>query len=507
MPDSFHPPRCTVLRGALGSGDSSRRTGGTKDSAPWAAGCSTRAAYWPFTFALLLAFSNAWAQQAADVHSATNAFLGSVPSPVQSATTLHLTLQDAIQRGLGSNLGLLFSADEKQIANGGRWQALSRLLPQVYGSLSGSQQEIDLQTMVGPHTLPPTIPSIAGPFHVYDARLSASAALFNWKDISALHAASHQQAASSYTYQQARDMVVLAVGNAYLLASAGRAQVQAATAEFNTAQALFQLAKDRETAGLSPQIDTLRALVELKSRQENLLAAQNDYATEKLNLARAIGLPDEQSFELTTEPPLQKIPSQNLNQSLAQAYLHRGDYRAAVEQVAAARAQLQAAQAERYPSVGLTANFGDTGTAFSETHPTYMVAGSVRVPLFQGGRVHGEVAEASARLHQAQNKLADLKEQIDYDVRTALLNLATSTSQMEVAQSNTALAAQTQEQARDRFAAGVADNIELVQAQQSVAQADATYITSLYRYNISKLSLAYSIGLAEHDGLNLLGGK
>ncbi len=507
MPDSSYPWRYAVQCDALDSCGRFHLASSLENSAPKPAGRSARIASWLFAFAFALTFFTARAQQAADVHSTTNAFLGSVPSPVQSATTLHLTLQDAIQRGLGSNLGLLFSADEKQIANGGRWQALSRLLPQVYGSLSASQQEIDLQTMVGPNTLPPTIPSIAGPFHVYDARLSASAALFNWKDISALHAASHQQAASSYTYQQARDMVVLAVGNAYLLASAGRAQVQAATAECNTAQALYQLAKDREAAGLSPQIDTLRALVELKSRQENLLVAQNDYATEKLNLARAIGLPDAQNFELATEPPLQKIPSQDLNQALAQAYLHRGDYRAAVEQVTAARAQLQAAQAERYPSVGLTANFGDTGTAFSETHPTYVVAGSVRVPLFQGGRVHGEVAEASARLHQAQNKLADLKEQIDYDVRTALLNLATNSSQIEVAQSNTTLAAQTQEQARDRFAAGVADNIELVQAQQSVAQADATYITSLYRYNISKLSLAYSIGLAEHDGLNLLGGK
>ncbi len=458
--------------------------------------------------AALFGFSSAQAQQTPDIDSAQNPFLGSVPSSKPAAGTLNLTLQDAINRGLRANLGLLLSGEETNAANGTRWQALSRLLPQVNGAVSGLQQELNLQAMVGPNTLPPTIPAIPSPFHVFDTRLYVSAPLLNLSDLQASRAASHQLSASRFTYQQARDTVVLAVGNAYLMAIAGKAQVQAATAERNTAQALYQLAKDRETAGLNPQIDTLRALVELKTQQENLLTAENTYATEKLNLARAIGLPDGQKFELATQVPYTPMASQAIADAVAEAYQHRGDYQAAIAEVAAAEAQLRAARAERYPSVGVNANWGDIGTGgFTDGHQTYLVAGSVKVPLFQGGRVRGEIETAEARLHQAQNKLSDLKEQIDYDVRTALLNLNTNANQVNVAQTNTALAAQTLDQSRDRFASGVTNNVEVVQAQQAVAQADEVYIASLYRYSVSKLNLARAMGVAERDGLSYLGEK
>ncbi|MGC9223896.1 MAG: TolC family protein [Terracidiphilus sp.] len=458
--------------------------------------------------ALLFGVPAMRAQQAPDIDSAQNPFFGSVPSGKPAAGTMNLTLREAIDRGLRANLGLVLSGDETKAANGGRWQALSRLLPQVNGAVSGSQQELNLQAMVGPNTLPPSIPPIPSPFHVFDARLSVSAPLLNLSDLAGTRAATHQLSAARFTYQQARDTVVLAVGNAYLMAIAGKAQVQAATAERDTAQALYQLAKDRESAGLNPQIDTLRALVELKSQQENLLAAENAYATEKLNLARAIGLPDGQDFELATQVPYKPLSSQAIDDAIAQAYLHRGDYQAATAEVAAAQAKLRSARAERYPSVGVNANWGDIGTGgFADGHQTYVVAGTVKVPLFQGGRVHGEIETAQARLHQAENKLANLKEQIDYDVRTALLNLNTNASQVDVTKTNTALAAQTLDQARDRFASGVTNNIEVVQAQQSVAQADGTYISSLYRYSVSKLNLARAMGVAERDGLGYLGEK
>ncbi len=458
--------------------------------------------------ALLLGVSAVQAQQTPDIDSSQNPFFGSVPSGKPAAGTLNLTLQEAIDRGLRANLGLLLSGEETKAANGTRWQALSRLLPQVNGAVSGSQQELNLQAMVGPNTLPPTIPPIPGPFHVFDTRLYVTAPLLDLSDLEASRAASQQLSASRFTYQQARDTVVLAVGNAYLMAIAGKAQVQAATAERETAQALYQLAKDREAAGLNPQIDTLRALVELKSQQENLLAAENAYATEKLNLARAIGLPDGQEFELATEVPYRPLSSQAIDDAVAQAYQHRGDYQAALAEVAATEAQLRAARAERYPSVGVNANWGDIGTGgVSDGHQTYLVAGSVKVPLFQGGRVRGEIETAQARLHQAQSKLSNLKEQIDYDVRTALLNLKTNASQVDVATTNTTLAAQTLDQSRDRFASGVTNNVEVIQAQQAVAQADEVYIASLYRYSISKLNLARAMGVAERDGLSYLGEK
>ena len=459
------------------------------------------------SLALAFAAPSAHAQQAPSVNSVENPFFGSVPTEKATSGTLRLTLRDAIERGLRANLGLLLSGEETQVARGNRWQALSRLLPVVEGGLNGSQQEINLDTMVGPSTLPPTIPSIAGPFHVFDVRAYVSSPLLNLSALEGERSASHKVTAADYTYRQARDTVVLAVGNAYLMAIAGKARVAAAKAELSTAQALYQLALDRDHAGLSPQIDTLRALVELKSRQENLLATENDYATEKLNLARVIGLPDSQAFEATSQVPYRPIPTETLEDALAQAYQHRADYRAALAEVAAATAQRSAARAERLPTISFNANWGDIGTEPANAHQSYAVAGTLRIPIFQGERVRGELTAADARLRQAREQLANLQQQIDYDVRTALLNLKTDASQVAVAETNTTLAAQTLEQAQDRFASGVADNLEVVQAQQTVAQADDTYIASLYRYNLSKLNLARAMGVAERDGLRYLGEK
>ncbi|MFP5233804.1 MAG: TolC family protein [Acidobacteriota bacterium] len=448
------------------------------------------------------------AQQSLDVDSSQNPYSGSSVTAEPVAGTLNLTLQEAIARGLHTNLGLLLSGEDRRAANGDRRQALSRLLPQVNGGISGLEQELDLQAMVGPKTLPPSIPAIPSPFHVFDAQLAVSAPLLNLSNLEASRAASQELSAARFTYQQARDTVVLAVGNAYLMAIAGEAQVQSATSERDTAQALYQLAKDRETAGLSPQIDTLRALVELKQQQENLLAAQNAYATEKLNLARAIGLADGQAFELATHVPYKPISAPAIEDAVAQAYQHRGDYQAAMAEVAAAEAQVRAARAQRYPSAGVNASWGDIGAGgLTDGHQTYLVAGSVNVPLFQGGRVRGEIQTAQARLNQVQSKLSNLREQIDYDVRTALLNLNTNADQVGVAQTNTTLAAQTLDQSRDRFSSGVTNNVEVVQAQQAVAQADEVYVASLYRYSISKLNLARAMGVAEHEGLSYLGEK
>lgn len=447
------------------------------------------------------------AQQGAATNSVQNPFLGSVPSGRLTAEPLQLTLREAIDRGLRANLGLLLSGEETKAANGGHWQALSRLLPQVNGAVSGSQQEINLHTLVGPNTLPATIPPIAGPFHVFDSRLQVSAPLFNLTNLESSRAASHRLSATRDSYQQARNTVVLAVGNAYLIAIAGKARVQAATAERNTAQVLYQLARDRESAGLNPQIDTLRALVEYKAQQENLLSAENDLAIERLNLARAIGLPDGQPFRIVTRIPFRPIDSQNFQADLVTALQQRGDYRAAIAEVSAAKAQVRAARAERLPSIGFKGYWGDAGTGDSDAHQNYQIEGSLSVPLFQGGRVHGDMEVSEARLHQAQEKLADLKEQIAYDVRTALLNLSTAAQQVEVAKANTKLAGQTLDQARDRFSSGVTNNVEVVQAQQAVAQADRAYIASLYQYNISKLNLTRAMGIAERNGLNYLGEK
>ncbi|HEX5483203.1 MAG TPA: TolC family protein, partial [Terriglobia bacterium] len=237
-----------------------------------------------------LSYETSAASSSGALGSSQSPFTGSVPQGELTSETIPISVKDAIERGLRYNLGLLIGEQTTKAARGARWQALSKMLPHLNADVTETRQEINLQALGFPGNIP-GIPTIVGPFNTFDARASLSAPVIDLHAWRNEHAASEDVRAAEYSYQDARNLVVLVVGNAYLLANAGAAQVQTAQAEVNTAQALYQQAVDRLHAGLSPRIDMLRAQVELKSRQEQLIAAQHDYATEKLNLGRVIGLP------------------------------------------------------------------------------------------------------------------------------------------------------------------------------------------------------------------------
>lgn len=442
----------------------------------------------------------------ASINASSNPFLGSVPSGKASNGTLSLSLKEALDLGLRHNLGLLLSEQSSQSARGARWQALSRLLPHLTTATTETRQEIDLQALGFPGGIP-GIPTIVGPFNTFDARASLQAPVLDLGSLHRVHAASEDVRAARYSYQDARNLVVLVVGNAYLLANSGQARVQTAQAEVDTAQALYQQAVDRFHAGLSPEIDQLRAQVELKSRQEQLLAAQNAFATSKLDLARVIGLPTGQKFTLASKNPYAPLAGITVEGALREAYQNRPDYKAALAQVRAAEQARRAAVDERLPSVSFNANFGDIGLTVGNSHETFAVAGTLNIPVFQGGRVRGDLIQADTQIKQARDRLQNLKAQVDYDVRTALMDLATASSQVNVAESNVHLAQETLQQARDRFAAGVTDNIEVVEAQQALANAHEAYISSLYQHNLAKVSLARAIGVAEQAVTEYLGGR
>lgn len=434
-------------------------------------------------------------------------FLGSVASGKVSPEALPLSLTDAIHRALQYNLGLLLSERSSEAARGQRWEALSKLLPQVNASVTETRQEINLEALGFPANKFPGFPVVVGPFNTFDARAFLSAPILSLSDLRKERAASEDVRAAQYSYRDARQTVVLAAGNAYLITNAGEARVSATQAEVNTAQALYQQAVDRFHTGVSPEIDMLRAKVELQSRKQQLIAAKNDYATEKLDLARIIGLPDGQQFELTTKTSYAPLEGVTLEKVLEDAYRNRPDYKAAMVRVQAAESRRKGVLAERYPSIGFESSFGDIGLTPSNSHETFAIAGTVKIPIFQGGRVHGDLIQADAQVQQSKEQLANLKSQIDYDVRTALMNLRTASDQVSVAQSNVKLAGETLQQARDRFAAGVTDNIEVVQAQEAVARADENYISSLYAHNLAKVALARAAGIAEQAVLRYLGGK
>jgi outer membrane protein TolC len=435
-------------------------------------------------------------------------FTGSEPESKATPEVLQLSFQEAIDRGLRNNLGLLLSSDQTIMARGERWKELSSLLPNVSGRILENVQTQSLTALgLKRNVFPFPIPRVIGPFNFFDARASVSQSVFNFRDIEKERAASESLKSARYSYKDARELVVLAVGNSYLQAIATAARIEATDAQVQNAQALYNKAVDQQKAGVSPAIDTLRSQVELQTRQQQLIAARNDFARQKLLLARVIGLPTGQEFLLTEKAPYQALTPLPVETYLQRAYASRQDYQAAQAQVRAAEFSRRAATAGYLPSLDFNANYGDIGVTPAHSNGTWQVNGGITIPIFTGGKVHSDVLEADAQLKQAHSQLGDLRGRIDYEVRSALLDLNSAAEQVEVARSSVELAEESLNQSRDRFSAGVADNLEVVQAQESVAAAHDSYIQSLYAHNLAKVELAYAIGDAEQGVKRYLKGE
>ena len=423
-------------------------------------------------------------------------FAGSVPGKLVPGV-LPLSLRDAIDHGLKQNLAALLSNADIRAARGQRWEQLSALLPHVTAAPYVEASQINLRELGLSFTFPGVnIPPVVT-FSYFDARVSVDQSLFNWRSINNERAARQALKSAEYSYKDARDLVVLAVGYTYLQAIADEARIETAEAQVRTAQALFDQATDRVNAGTSPDIDALRAKVELQTRQQQLIQAKNNFAIQKLTVARVIGLAPGQELEFTDKSPYQPFDGITVAEALKRAYAMRSDYQAAMTDVHTAEFSRKAAVAGYFPSLSFTADYGLGGTHPSTARQVFDVRGTLTIPIFQGGSVHGDVLQADARLEQSRERLENLRAQIDSDVRTALLNLQSSADQVNVARSNIDLAEQTLTQSRDRFGAGVTDTVEVVQSQEAVASAHEQYISSLYSYNFAKISLARAIGVAE----------
>ncbi len=465
----------------------------------------------------LLAVPGVLAQAQGGLSSSTNVtlpgpqnpFLGSAPEGKVTPDVLQIDFKEAIDRGLRNNLGLLLAGDQAQTARGERWRELSELLPNLAARV---QEDVQTQSLAAlgfnklfpllaaPGNTNTSLPRLVPAFNYFDARAYLTQSVFNFKSLERERAASENVKAAQFSFKDAREMVVLAVGNAYLQAIAASARVETTEAQVKSAQALYDKAADQLKAGLTPAIDALRSQVELQSRQQQLIVSRNDLAKLKLSVARIIGLPPGQEFVLTEKAPYQSLSALSLETYLQRAYALRADYQAALAQVRSAELSRKAAAAGRYPSLDVAANLGDIGVNPAQSNGTWQVNGGINIPIFAGNRVHGDVLQADAQLKQARSQLGDLRSRIDYEVRTALLDLNAAAEQVEVARSSVDLAEQALTQSQDRFTAGVADNLEVVQAQEAVASAHETYIESLYSHNLSKVELAYAIGDAE-DGV------
>ena len=437
----------------------------------------------------------------------SSTFASSVPVKLVPGV-VPLSLQEAIERGLKQNLGLLLSNADIRSARGQRWEQLSALLPHVTATPYAAESKLNIDELgfgglAGILNLSPSI----GPFSYFDARGNVTETLFDWKSINAIRASNQNLKSATYTFQDARDLVVLAVGYVYLQGVADEARIETAEAQVKTAQALYDQASDQINAGTSPDIDGLRTKVELQTRQQQLIQARNDFAIQKLTVARVIGLAPGQEFEFSDKSLYQPFDGITIDEALKRAYATRSDYQAAMANVRAAEFSRKAAMGGYLPSLSMNGDYGLGGAHPSTATPVADVRGTLTIPIFEGGSVHGDVLQADARLQQSRERLDSLRAQIESDVRAALLNLQSSSQQVNVARSNIDLAEETLVQSRDRFSAGVTDTVEVVQSQESVASAHEQYISSLYNYNYAKISLVRALGTAEAGVKEYFKGK
>jgi outer membrane protein TolC len=427
-------------------------------------------------------------------------FLGSVRTEKLHPGVINLSLHDALERGFKANLGLFLSGTATDKSRAAHWRALSELLPHVEGSVRESAQRINLRALGIPITTLPHTVDVSNS----DARVELQQSLLDASAIFRTKAAGSAGDAAKSTYRDARETVAAAVTAAYLAVLAAQSRLDFAQADFKTAQALFQLAQDREHTGLSPEVDTLRAQVEQQSREEGLIEARNALDKQRIVLLRATGFDIHQPIHMTTVLKDQSVTQPSSEAALQQALLHRGDYRAAQEELRSAEQTKQASEMERVPKLGAVGNYGALGTAPGNAIPTWNVAVGLRIPIFEGGRIHADVAEADATLRQREAQLEDMRTRIAQEVENEILDLDAARKQVEVAKAALGYANRALTQSRDRFSAGVTNNIEVIQAQEALANANEQWVNSVYAYNIARIALARATGTAEASARDLL---
>jgi outer membrane protein TolC len=480
-----------------GSGSSAGAFQGEREMKQKRMGCL------PLVLAFVLATGPAAQGQNIPQTSAQNPVLGSVPSGKATPEVLALTLSGAIDRALRQNLGVLFGGDAVLAAQGESWQERSRLLPNLSARVAETAAQVNLAAQgfqkVASRFPGGGFPLVIGPFGYFDMRAYLSQSIV---DMNALHdqrAVQQSLSAEQNSYRNARETVALVVGAIYIETLTASARVQTAEAQVQTAQALQQQAVDLRKNGVSAGIDVLRAEVELQTRRQELIAARNALAKQNLSLARAIGLPLDQAFRLADAVPYEPVTAPGVEEALKLALASRADFQSAQARVNTAEERRSAATAERMPSLTASADYGLIGPRPGETHGTFSATAALRIPIFAGNKAHGDALVAQAELDRSRQRLEDLRAQIEQDVRIASLDLQAAGEQVAVARSNADLAQQTLVQSRDRFGAGITGNIEIVQAQEAVAHANESTITSLHDYNLARMQLARATGSAEKE--------
>jgi outer membrane protein TolC len=382
--------------------------------------------------------------------------------------------------------------------------ALSALLPYVGGSIKETVQQTNLAALGFKPSLFASgggggggIPTVLGPYNYFDVRATLTQTVADLSRLRNLRAANETARAAEFTARDARDLVALATAGAYLQTTAAASRIQVAEAAVRTGEAIYKQAGDRLKAGLNARIDVTRSQVQLQTDKQRLRALRADLEKQKLILARVIGLPMEQEFALSDAFVFQPLTDLTQTDALARAKTDRADVAASLANVRAAEERLKAIHAATLPSLSVQADYGVIGVNPSQSHGTFGFTGAINFPIYSGTRLKGEAEQASAALAQRRAQYADIQGRAEFEIRQAFIDLGSAADQVELATKNAELAADTLHQSQDRFAAGVADTVEVVQAQQTVEQANNDLISATYEHNLAKVALARALGQAE----------
>jgi len=432
------------------------------------------------------------------------AFAGSVPATETVPEVFNLTLDEAVRRALQANLGIVSSTFALEASKAQHAEARSSLLPNISANISENAAKVDLAAegfsassfgAGGGISFPTTV----GPFHYYDLHGALQQSLL---DITAArNMRSREQSVEAETLQsrQAREEVVLAVAGVYLQLMADIALGERQKAELVYAEASYKQARSQADAGNKAPIEAARSLVELQREQQSLRSQQGEIEKRQIQLARMIGLRLGTRISPTERLSFLSAEAESVMDLVHKAWSQRLDLKVAEAQLRSAEDARKAVSAQRLPSISVNGSYGLQGVNPNHGAAVFQASASLNIPIFQGGRIEAETAQADSVVKQRQAELADERGAVESEVRTAFIDLQVANDQVSLAESNRQLATQTLQQSQDRFAVGVADSVEVVNSQESLATADHDYVNSMFSQYIARITLAHAMGQAEKD--------
>jgi outer membrane protein TolC/ABC-type transporter Mla MlaB component len=410
---------------------------------------------------------------------------------------LRLTLDQAVGLALKHNptaqIAILSAAQSEQDKNIAR----ADLLPQVNARISDQAEKVNLRAQFGGQTPFPGFPKTLGPYQLFTAGPTFGGPIFDLTLWRRYQAARETMGAGNANSLSTREQVILLVVSQYIGTLRAVANVQASQSRVELAKALYDQAADLQKEGVGTGIDTLRSNVELQNEKQRLIQAETDRETSLYGLSRLLNLDPRQAIELGDSLSFFDTPQPEVEASLELALTQRQEWKAMESRLKAAGFEKKASQDSRLPSLRFDGNFSYVGTSSSTTLPTYNYAATVNLPLFTGGRIHAEIVRGDLEIRKLEQQQDDLRNQIALDVKTALMNLNSARNEVQVANLGVQLSKEEVDQARDRFKAGVANNIEVIQAQDALSRANDNQIAALYRFNQARADLARSIGQME----------